>query len=144
MTRALLILGHGSRAHGASDDMARLVAGLAARLPAVRVALCHMELAEPSLEQAIDDAVAAGCMDIAIVPYFLHLGRHLREDIPERLRAAAARHPGLVLRFGRHLGYDERLLALLAERAQEALSAPPLSGATPSSPPRGAEGAGKE
>ena len=54
-----------------------------------------MELAEPSIAQAIDKCVSAGAQSIVIAPYFLSRGRHVQEDIPALVDAAQHQHPGI-------------------------------------------------
>lgn len=126
MTTAIIILGHGSRALGASDGMERVAAGLATRLPGTRVRVAHMELCQPGLPETIAACVADGAREVVVVPYFLHHGNHLREDIPALLRAALAVHPGLVIRCGGPLGYDDAMVDLLQRRCVQAQAATPM------------------
>lgn len=119
MSSALIILGHGSRNPAASEQFMELVAQLRERrddpvLPA------FMELAEPSLAAAVGEAVAGGADEVVVQPCFLFDGMHIRRDIPEMLAGFTAAHPGIVFRFGRPLGADVRIAAILAERAEEA------------------------
>lgn len=46
------------------------------RRPLVEVA--HMELAEPTIEQAVARCVAAGASRVIVAPYFLSRGRHVQ------------------------------------------------------------------
>ncbi len=57
--------------------------------------------------------------EIIVIPYFLHFGVHLRQDIPEMLREAAVKHPEVRLVLGRHLGYDDSLVTLVEQRIGE-------------------------
>ena len=79
-----------------------------------------MELAEPSLADAVDEAVAGGADEIVVQPCFLFDGMHIRRDIPEMLGGFASDHPGVSFRFGRPLGADARIADILLERAEEA------------------------
>jgi sirohydrochlorin ferrochelatase len=119
VSHALIVLGHGSRNPAATGQFNELVELLRARrgdlvLPA------FMELAEPSLADAVRDAVAAGADAIVVQPCFLFDGMHIRRDIPEMLTAFAAAHPNVTFRFGRPLGPDARIADILLERAAEA------------------------
>jgi sirohydrochlorin ferrochelatase len=60
---------------------------------------------------------------VVIIPYFLHLGRHVQKDLPRIIEEAQQRHPGIWMRLGPHLGYDRRLALIVAERAEETLAA---------------------
>jgi sirohydrochlorin cobaltochelatase len=126
MSISYIILGHGSRAPGASAGMERIAARLAERLSGCPVRVAHMELCPPGLGETIASCAAAGAREVVVVPYFLHHGNHLREDIPALLRQALAAHPGLVIRCGPPLGYDEAMVDLVQRRCADAASAGPL------------------
>ena len=119
MISALIVLGHGSRNPAATQQFQELVAQLRRRrqepvLPA------FMELAEPSLAAAVEEAVTGGAEEIVVQPCFLFDGMHIRRDIPEMLAGFASSHPGVGFRFGRPLGADARIADILMERAEEA------------------------
>ena len=80
-----------------------------------------MSLQEPTLAHALEECAKEGVTKVVIVPYFLHEGAHIREDIPGMLREAAAEHPGIALILGKGLGYDESLADLVERRATESL-----------------------
>lgn len=125
---AIILLGHGSRAPEATQAMERVARLYADRHPGVPVHVAHMELCPPDVPSTVAACAAAGAREILVVPYFLHLGNHLREDIPGILRAAAAAHPGLVIRCGPPLGFDAVLVDLVAKRVQDAAATPAISG----------------
>jgi len=84
----------------------------------------HMEIAPPSIADAVASAVAVGATRVVIAPYFLSDGRHMSEDIPALAAAAAAANasslPGGVV-VGRALGGDEALVRLMESRVVDAL-----------------------
>ena len=90
----IIIVDHGSKVAAANERLERLCEGYAkTRAPkhwVVRPA--HMELASPSISEAFDALVAAGCATIVCHPFFLSQGRHVREDVPALLDEAASRH----------------------------------------------------
>ena len=49
-------------------------------------------MASPSISEAFDALVEAGCATIVCHPFFLSQGRHVREDVPALLDEAASRH----------------------------------------------------
>jgi sirohydrochlorin ferrochelatase len=116
--RAMILIGHGSRATGADDDMEKIAAGLRAKLGGI-VATCRMSGRGIPFDEAFDQCVRQGAKSVIVLPYFLHFGVHLREDIPEMLREAVAKHPEVRLVLGRHLGYDDTLVTLVAKRIGE-------------------------
>ena len=117
MTKALLLVDHGSRRAAANENLHE-VATLAREAlgEGSIVEVAHMELAEPSIGQAFDACVAAGAREVVVFPWFLASGRHAREDIPRLVTEAAARHPGVTHRvtapFGPHPLLVEAALAI--------------------------------
>ena len=90
----IIIVDHGSKVAAANERLERLCeAYVKTRAPkhwVVRPA--HMELASPSIGEAFDALVEAGCATIVCHPFFLSQGRHVREDVPALLDEAASRH----------------------------------------------------
>jgi sirohydrochlorin ferrochelatase len=116
--RAVILIGHGSRAAGADDDMERVARGLRTQNGGI-VEVCRMSGRGSSFDEAFERCVRQGVKAVMVIPYFLHFGVHLREDIPEMLREAVAKHPEVRLVLGRHLGYDDALVTLVAKRIGE-------------------------
>ena len=90
----IIIVDHGSKVAAANERLERLCeAYVKTRAPkhwVVRPA--HMELASPSISEAFDALVEAGCTTVVCHPFFLSQGRHVREDVPALLDEAASRH----------------------------------------------------
>lgn len=89
----VLLIDHGSRREE-SNQLLHQVAKLfqqETQYPIVEPA--HMELAEPSIAEAFDRAVARGAKLVIAFPYFLSPGRHWKEDVPRLVAKAAERHP---------------------------------------------------
>jgi sirohydrochlorin ferrochelatase len=119
MRPALIVLGHGSRNAAATEQFMEVVDQIRARYDGP-VLPAFMELAEPSLADAVADAVAGEAAEIVVQPCFLFDGNHIRRDIPGLLAGFAARYPATTLRLGRPLGPDTRVVDMLLERAEEA------------------------
>jgi len=115
--RALIIVDHGSRLEEANRMLERL-AGHLRRLSGQAVHVAHMELAEPSIAQAFDAAVAGGAEFVFVFPCLVAPGRHSRRDIPAQCAAAAARHPGLKWHCSGPIGADEMLARLILDRLE--------------------------
>lgn len=79
------------------------------------VEAAHMELSEPSISTAFRKCVDQGANKIICHPFFLSKGRHVQEDIPEMMRAAAAEHSGVQLEYSitEPLGVQEKILELI-------------------------------
>lgn len=120
-TRAVILIGHGSRAAGADEDMDRVASHLRLATGGV-VEVCRMGGQGISLEEAFERCIRQGVGEVIVLPYFLHFGVHLRQDIPEMLLKAGARYPEVRLVLGRHLGYDAALARLVEQRLAESTS----------------------
>jgi len=118
---ALLIVDHGSRRaesnqllHQAADRFA-CYSGWAIVEPA------HMELAEPSIQQAFDRCVARGAQRVVVFPWFLSPGRHWTEDIPRLVEQAAAAHPDVQWLVTPPFGLHPGLLQAVSDRVDVSL-----------------------
>jgi len=116
--RAIIIVDHGSRQPDANEALEQVARLVGARTGG-DVFPAHMELAEPSLGQAFDSAIAAGATFIVVVPYFISPGRHSREDIPRICAAAASRHPGVRWHCSAPVGLDRMMADLVVRRISE-------------------------
>jgi sirohydrochlorin cobaltochelatase len=118
---ALLVMVHGSPRPSANDDVYQVVADFrgrrdaAERFPIVEVGF--MECNAPDIPTAIDRCVVAGADHIVAVPYFLHTGAHVADDLPGLLEEARDRYPAVVFRMADYLGLSPRVTDVLAERA---------------------------
>jgi sirohydrochlorin ferrochelatase len=122
-TVGLVIVDHGSKKAAANDmllDVA-LMFKRVSRCPIVEPA--HMELADPSIDQAFDKCVDQGATFVVVHPYFLSPGRHSTTDIPRMVAAAAARHPGVRYHVTQPLGLDEKIAHLMLQRIDHCLTA---------------------
>ena len=120
MSRAVLLVDHGSRLPEANALLERIADALRARLPGALVEIAHMELAEPSLAAALGRCAARGASEVVVCPYFLGPGRHTTRDIPQLVAQARAAHPALRVRVAAPLGFDERLVDVLIARVDAA------------------------
>ena len=116
--RAVILIGHGSRAAGADEDMERIARRLRAAGNGV-VEVCRMSGRGAPFAEVFEKCVGEGATMVIVIPYFLHFGVHLRQDLPAMLREAAAGRPEVRLVLGRHLGYDDALVSLVEKRLAE-------------------------
>ena len=114
---ALLVMVHGSPRPEANADMFRVVEDVRARGVFDRVEVGFMECNEPTIPDAVDACIAGGAGRVVAVPYFLHTGTHVADDLPALLEEAQARHPHVQFQMGRYLGASPALIAILAARA---------------------------
>jgi sirohydrochlorin ferrochelatase len=121
---ALVLVDHGSRSDAANaslEAVAREVAALSGdRYVAVLPA--HMEIARPTVADAVDAAAAAGATVVVVALYFLAPGRHSESDVPRLAAEAAERHPGIEVLVTSPLGPDPALSELVVVRAASVLA----------------------
>lgn len=119
----IIVLGHGSRAavDEANVFLERLSAVIARIFPTVRVepAWMNPRAARQNFAGAAAKLVAAGAKKIIVAPVFLTDGLHIRKDIPEELVALSSAYPGVEFVLARHIGFDPRVVAIVAERIAE-------------------------
>ena len=127
----LLLIGHGSRDRAAATEFSALVELLEPRLGGRRIGGGFLELAEPPIDQTVDDLVAAGATDVVAVPYVLFGAGHLKDDGPAVLARARRRHPGVQFRLARDLGTHPAVLDVAEQRARSHRRRPPAGSGAP-------------
>ncbi|WP_076997181.1 sirohydrochlorin chelatase [Variovorax sp. KK3] len=116
-TTGIVLLAHGSRDprwRAPVEAVAQRVAELA---PAVLVRCAYIELSQPDLEGAAAELVSAGAAAIHVLPLFLGVGKHLREDLPRLLDASRLAHPHVAITLARAVGEEPQVVDLLARLA---------------------------
>ena len=120
MKSAILIVAHGSREIPAQQEFKRLVGKYRKRHPGWKIAHAFLELAEPSIPQALEP-LASSSKQILVLPLFLFAAKHVRKHIPEILEAFQAAHPWVKLTLAKPLGSDLKLLDILDQRIPKPL-----------------------
>ena len=123
----LVVAAHGTRNADGIATCRALVDKVAALLPDVPVTTGYVELAEPGIAQAVRSAVASPASSEAsasgpravVVPLMLHTGGHVQTDIPEAIDEG---RDGATVGYGRPLLPDPRLLSVLRQRVDAALT----------------------
>lgn len=122
MKTALLVMVHGSPDPSANDPMFGVVDMIRQRRIYGIVEAGFLECNEPTIPEAIATCVERGAERIDAVPYFLHTGNHVTDDIPTLLNEARRSYADVEFRLGDFLGRSPRLTDLLAKRAHTAES----------------------
>jgi sirohydrochlorin ferrochelatase len=119
MPTALLVMVHGSPRSSANDQMYQVLEVIKDRQVFDIVEAGFMECNEPNIPDAIDACIAQGAERVVAVPYFLHTGTHVADDLPSLLDLARLRHPQIEFAMGRYIGAAPRLTDILADRGEE-------------------------
>ena len=119
--KGVLIVGHGSRRKETEQILESVVEMARTKLQEIPTEIAYMELSERNIPTGLDALIAQGVDDIAVVPYFLFDGVHIKEDIPQAIEEYKSAHPNIKFNMGSPLGADQRLAAILADRVSECL-----------------------
>ena len=119
--KGVLIVGHGSRRKETELILESVVEMARKKLPEIPVETAYMEFSDSRIPTGLDALAARGADEIAVVPYFLFDGVHIREDIPKALEEYSSAHPETKIIMGQPLGEDGRLAEILADRIKGAL-----------------------
>jgi sirohydrochlorin cobaltochelatase len=117
--RAVVLFAHGSRDPLWHKPMEAVAAHLVLDEPDLNVRCAYLELSQPDLATTCLELVAAGVNRIAVIPMFLGVGRHAREDLPLLVQAMQAQYPQVAFDLKPAVGEDLRLIQLLARIAAE-------------------------
>ncbi|MFM8865565.1 MAG: sirohydrochlorin chelatase [Limnohabitans sp.] len=109
-------------AHGSRDPLWRVAIDAVAeemhrQSPQVAVRCAFLELTAPDLPTVVQALLAEGHGAIRIVPMFLGVGRHGREDLPALVAQLRQRHPELRLELLPAVGEMPELTRCLAHLA---------------------------
>ncbi|UZE96808.1 sirohydrochlorin chelatase [Alkalimarinus alittae] len=111
----LIVVAHGSRRQASNEEVEVLADKVAKKLPtdfsAVKVAF--LELASPSIEEAIDNCYEEGASEVLIVPYFLSAGTHVATDVPNEVEKTMAKWPDKKIEIAPHIGSLDPMVDLI-------------------------------
>jgi sirohydrochlorin cobaltochelatase len=113
-------------AHGSRDALWRQpIEAVALRIqevsPATDVTCAYLELTTPDLPTSAAEMISRGVLDIVIVPMFLGVGRHAREDLPLLIQQLKIDHPQVRFELRRAIGEEPQLTQAMADIALAAL-----------------------
>lgn len=118
--QAIVLFAHGSRDplwHRPIQAVAERMAQLSPQTP---VRCAYLELTEPDLATAAADLIVRGAKQLRVVPLFLGVGRHAREDLPRLIEDLAQAHPAVQIECVPAVGEQAALIDLLARLALQA------------------------
>lgn len=109
-------------AHGSRDPLWRLpLDAVAERMRAQQahlpVAVAFLELTEPDLPSTVEALMKQGVAHVRIVPMFLGVGRHAREDLPELVHNLTQAYPQMSFELLPAIGEHPAMTALMADIA---------------------------
>jgi sirohydrochlorin cobaltochelatase len=114
---AIILFAHGSRDPLWHKPIQAVAERIVQRSPTTVVRCAYLELTEPDLPHVANALVAEGATSLNVVPMFLGVGRHAREDLPELIKALKVNHPSVDITCQPAIGEQGKLLDLLADIA---------------------------
>jgi sirohydrochlorin ferrochelatase len=117
----ILFVAHGSPVAEANTPILRILQRVSERAGYGRAGIGYLDCNQPDIPTAFDQLIATGLTRLTVLPYFLHLGRHVRNDLPTLFQEARRRHPQVAIQVAHHLDYDPLLAQVAAERIMSSM-----------------------
>jgi sirohydrochlorin cobaltochelatase len=116
---SLLLMVHGSPKPESNAEMFLVAERVRAGREYSRLEVGFMECNEPSIPEAIESLVSGGAKTIIAVPYFLHAGVHVADDLPSLLEDAQQKCGDVAFLLGDYLGRDSLVTEVLQARLKQ-------------------------
>jgi sirohydrochlorin cobaltochelatase len=114
---AVVLFAHGSRDPLWHRPIEAVAAQIRLESPNTLVACAYLELSTPDLASAVASLVDQGARAVRIVPMFLGVGRHAREDLPALVHNLRVQYHHIPILLQDAVGEDPRMVELLARIA---------------------------
>lgn len=114
---AIILFAHGSRDPLWHKPIQAIEQRIIQRAPGTLVRCAYLELTEPDLPTVANTLIQEGATSLCVVPMFLGVGRHAREDLPKMIDLLQTEYPSVHITCQPTIGEQPRLLDLLAELA---------------------------
>lgn len=124
-TTGILFVGHGTRNRIGQKQFLDLAQAVSGKLPHLRLEPAFLELAEPSIEDALA-TLATQTEQILTVPLLLFSAGHAKEDIPSAVAQACEKHSLRCVGQTEPLQHLPPLLQLASHRYRQSLTATDL------------------
>ncbi|MFT4266354.1 MAG: CbiX/SirB N-terminal domain-containing protein [Xenophilus sp.] len=113
----IVLFAHGSRDARWREPVEAVARRVAELAPHAAVRCAYLELVEPGLPQAVAELAAGGVRAVRVVPLFLGMGRHLRQDLPGLLDDLRRTWPRVAFELAPAVGESPALIDLIARLA---------------------------
>jgi cobalamin biosynthesis Co2+ chelatase CbiK len=115
--KQLLIIAHGSRRESSNEEVRILAEKVGAKLKLAvdDIKVAFLELASPSIDEALSDCFNNGIKEVVVLPYFLSGGVHVINDIPDEIQAVLNKWPTKTITVLPHIGASEAMVNLITE-----------------------------
>ena len=113
---SIILLFHGSRYPTAKIEAENLARRMQAEHRNLHISAAFLQQSEPSLPEALAQALSHQCVSICVLPLFALTGRHMEYDVPKIVEDFKERHPEIPVTLDVHLGADDGFARWLSDR----------------------------
>jgi sirohydrochlorin cobaltochelatase len=114
LQHAIILFAHGSRDALWRRPIEAVANEIKQLSPDTQVACAYLELTEPDLSTTVARLIQTGITVIRIVPMFLGVGRHAREDLPLLLQDLITQYPAVKFELRNAIGEEPELTRAMA------------------------------
>ena len=113
--RGVVLFGHGSRDPAWREPMDAVARRIDEKAPGTRVVCAFLELQAPDFAAAVAELADRGAEHVTVLPMFLGVGKHARQDLPALVAAARAAHPKVSFEVLPSVGELPEVIEVLAD-----------------------------
>lgn len=113
----VILIAHGSEKSSADNIVAEISKKTEKLLRGAQVKYGFLK--HNDFDKIVSNFVSNGIHEIIVLPYFLYDGPHVRRDIRNIAEDLSLRHPQMKITIAEHLGIDERLAEIAADRVTD-------------------------
>jgi sirohydrochlorin cobaltochelatase len=115
--RGIILLAHGSRDPLWKKPIEAVASQIGQIAPTTAVRCAYLEATTPDLASSAAELADLGIVEISVVPLFMGVGKHAREDLPVLMAALRAKHPQIAFNLRPSLGEEPQIIELIARIA---------------------------
>jgi sirohydrochlorin cobaltochelatase len=115
--RGTILLAHGSRDPLWRQPIEAVARHIGVISPDAYVSCAYLETSAPDLATSVAELLLLGVSSITVVPLFLGIGKHAREDLPRLIAKLRLNHPQIEFILKPAIGEEAQVLELIARIA---------------------------
>lgn len=114
--KALICIAHGSKKKSSNDEFLEMVENIKTKDENFNfVYASFLELATPSIQESVFDAIEKGAKKIEFYPFFLNSGKHVLIDIPEIIKKLQLEYKQIDFTLLPHFGSSSKIVDIILE-----------------------------
>ena len=113
--RGIALLAHGSRDPIWKEPFISLEKKLTISMPETAVRAAFLKDCTPDIDNAVSDMIDAGADQITVIPLFLAIGAHSRNDFPTIAKTLEEKWPDISFEWAEVIGEWEEMQSALGE-----------------------------